>query len=444
MKYLIIILIIFNCFQMHVHCGWLEKELKDTKYSKQIRCIDNLDSLTIIAPERTYQNVYKSTDGGESWYICSRDSTYCIDEETNEYYIAKTFLNIDIVNENLAFISCLDGRVLKSTDLFETFERIQFDTEADMDYLHFYNDSIGVIGGYPVAYITQDAGNSWDTLHFPPEFNIFNKIYMTAPDKIFVDGYNYDDQSRYYSIYNLQECTWEINQRIDSFKVSILDIHFFDERNGLWAGYRKYSSGLWQDEALIYRTSDGGLNWASVLDSSLQYIGGGLEYIKFLNDKFGIASGYYYYVLFSTDAGNSWDTIPYPDIDDGYLTNTAILSRDRFIFSSSSLKGRLFIYNRGSNSVKEADIPDITNINIFPNPVNKGEPITFNIQPEKPCSLKITLYDALGRKAADTFLKSFFTGGTIKYNPDSVLLSGLYIVEIKIDDKVFTRHLIVE
>lgn len=102
--------------------------------------------------------------------------------------------------------------------------------------------------------------------------------------------------------------SWTIYKVPNADSLDFRDIHVFDEFNVL-----AMSAGLSQEgKAKIYRTSDGGLQWNVVYNTSQNEVF--LNGLAFWDGKFGICQGDpidgNYFVLTTTDSGKTWKELP--------------------------------------------------------------------------------------------------------------------------------------
>lgn len=205
-------------------------------------------------------------------------------------YIRKIVFDIEIINPGLAFISCEDGQLMRSNDLFETYEKIKLDADNDFIYLDFLDERYGITGGYTKLFKTSDGGDTWNEIKFPEGINSCSAVNILTEEKFFFQGID-NNLNSFYAVTENGGLDWELKPREDTLYVATYGSYFVDDMTGFWVGFRKYDKyGMVGDESLIYKTSDGGKNWESNLDTSFQ-IPNSLEYIDLYNENIGAGCG---------------------------------------------------------------------------------------------------------------------------------------------------------
>jgi photosystem II stability/assembly factor-like uncharacterized protein len=225
---------------------------------------------------------------------------------------------IHFPSSSVGYIGGDDSLLLKTTDGGLTWNPVNYSgitfvgTDDDILNLQFLSDSIGYLtaGPYSGSYKTVDGGLNW-TLNTLAGNNCYNQgLFFFDPDNGFIGGsgcFQGELISRLsggvWSPATMNSSTWDAQNMI-------VDIDFFDAQLGLAAS----KSGL------IFRTTDGGLNWDSIPShpnmnpvTSVLLINDTLAYAGYK----ALSLGFGLYI--STDGGLTWAedlnsaTFFYPD-----------------------------------------------------------------------------------------------------------------------------------
>ena len=225
---------------------------------------------------------------------------------------------IHFPSPSIGYIGGDDSLLLKTTDGGLTWNPINlsgitfFGLNADILNLQFLNDTIGYMtaGPYSNSYKTVDGGLNWTVNTFWGT-NCFNQgLYFFDENNGFIGGSGCFIGEQISSLTmgvwgasTMNSSTWDSQNMI-------VDIDFFDSQHGLAAS----SSGL------IFRTTNGGLNWDSIPSNPAMHP---ITSVLMINDTLAyagykaIGAGFGLYI--STDAGLSWNydgnsaTFFYPD-----------------------------------------------------------------------------------------------------------------------------------
>ncbi len=241
----------------------------------------------------------------QSWYPITSGTT-------------RNLNTIHFPSSSVGYIGGDDSLLLKTTNGGLTWNPVNYSgitfvgQEDDILNLQFLTDSIGYLtaGPYSGSYKTVDGGLNW-TLNTLAGNNCYNQgLFFFDPDNGFVGGsgcFQGELISRLsggvWSQATMNSSTWDAQNLI-------VDIDFFDAQLGLAAS----KSGL------IFRTTDGGLNWDSIPShpnmnpvTSVLMINDTLAYAGYK----ALSAGFGLYI--STDGGLTWAedlnsaTFFYPD-----------------------------------------------------------------------------------------------------------------------------------
>jgi photosystem II stability/assembly factor-like uncharacterized protein len=332
------------------------------------------------------------------------------------------------------------GLVLHTTDKGKSWSSQNSNVNNSIHSLYFLNDQRGFALSYefdntPPAYFgtriltTSNGGNTWIQSLFPDSNVFLSSIYFIDSLKGFTGGSN---GIIFYTTNTGQ--TW-MESVIDSgfaFGFPIIDIEFYDNEIGFASG------GSFDIAGQMFKTTDGGLNWKSVIvgpepvldlhivDSlNILCAGGDFEYgasiVSTTNSGtnwiynelgvFGISNAIGYRTqneiwvsmnlidsfLLSTDGGYNWDLLPTPGstiLSDmtftDYRNGWAVGKNGVILKYNSSL---INILNTGNFTPG-----NFTLYQNYPNPFNPVTNLGFGISKSGFVTLKV--YDVLGNEVA--------------------------------------------
>ncbi len=356
--------------------------------------------------------ILKTLDGGFTW------------SKTN--YAVRDFSRIRFINDNTGFVAGTKniyippymyiprGVLLKTTN--EGVDWIEIFSSSDnteFKDICFISESIGwLCGKIPgVALKTTDGGSNWTLqgtgMHTTP---IINSIVFLSQDLGYAAG------SRVYKT---------TNGGNDWFQLSFIpwtqisSIFFIDQNIG-------FAIGMEYNE--LYKTTDGGVSWFNiVVEPDLFFF----EKIAFVNDSIG-------YILcndrvfISTDQGMTWakQKSPYHwglrDISFINSNRGWIVGSKGFIMNTT---------NGGITFVEDNDkLPQPKEFTLeqnYPNPFNGQTNITYSILSTDKVTLKV--YDVLGREVAtlEDMVKESGRYTSQFLIPNSKFSSGVYFYQLK-------------
>jgi hypothetical protein len=228
--------------------------------------------------------VVKTTDGGKTWF-----------DQSLSNQIRLSF--VLFIDENTGWITGSEGYLTKTTDGGISWTDIEFDTNANLNEIKIDSENnLWLIGSktidfqknesYGVLYKSTDLGDTWTKIDVPEPESIYaleivnNKIMLGSKNgKIYISEDNGDN--------------WEI--KITGIKTPIFDIKMMDNVTGYAAGgwSNGIATGVYAGDANLPRR---------VFKSE----SGGLQEMNSLSDITGnIANGAILFVTY--DGGNSWE-----------------------------------------------------------------------------------------------------------------------------------------
>ena len=373
------------------------------------------------------------------------------------------------------------GLVLHTTDKGKSWSSQNSNVNNSIHSLYFLNDQRGFALSYefdntPPAYFgtrvltTYNGGNTWNQSLFPDSNVFLSSIYFIDSLKGFTGGSN---GIIFYTTNTGQ--TW-MESVIDSgfaFGFPIIDIEFYDNEIGFASG------GSFDIAGQMFKTTDGGLNWKSVIvgpepvldlhivDSlNILCAGGDFEYgasiVSTTNSGtnwiynelgvFGISNAIGYRTqneiwvsmnlidsfLLSTDGGYNWDLLPTPGssiISDmtfsDYRNGWAVGKNGVILKYNSSL---INIFNTVNFTPEH-----FTLYQNYPNPFNPNTNLEFGISKSGFVTLKV--YDVLGNEVAVLVNENKAPGYYNIQFDGSDLSSGVYYYRLESSGFVQTKRM---
>lgn len=254
----------------------------------------------------------------------------------------KSLYAIDFYDQNYGLVVGDQGTILRTTDGGKTWSKIPIIYSHNLRSVHFISADTAYIGGIDKMILrTSDGGLSWEYINNGTEGNgvgdiNINAIFFTSSSTGYVGGYHDIPlcvaNKCYVGISRTDNSgiDWD-NQQHMVFPTpvgvfanlfdGITSIHFTDDTIGFYT-----AAGLHENGRVIGKTTNAGDTWTKLYD--LVPVSGATNYryndIRFINHDTGFVAGYYKnsseksfaYLLKTTNAGTSWDTIaPTRDAD---------------------------------------------------------------------------------------------------------------------------------
>lgn len=231
-----------------------------------------------------FGTILKTTDGGNNWL---RDSSF-----RPSYTKLSVMYDIQITDSSFINISGSGGTVIRTSNAGLNWLS-QTGNKNSLRGCYFTDPYAGyAVGERGEILKTKDGGIRWTVLK-KLTAKFLNSVFFTNINTGFAAG---DSGAIYKTTDAGSSWTDQTNYR----RYNINSIFFTTEISGIVAGGNPEN-----DRAFIYKTDDGGNSWYEVYDSlSL----GVLNSVDFLNESKGIAVGKNGNVLYTYDAGGSWQT----------------------------------------------------------------------------------------------------------------------------------------
>lgn len=363
--------------------------------------------------------------------------------------------DIFFLNENLGWAA--DGwgyNVFKTTDGGDSWE---FQFNSDGEYLRnieFLNADIGFLGTLtPNFYKTTDGGETWNVVNIPGVEAICG---MSAAGETTIYGCGAYFQPAYIIKSTDSGESWTFMD-MSAYADALIEVLFVDELNG-------YAGGSNENGGIVLKTTDGGMSWTEIYNSNIpgemvwklqilfsnpNVMFGAVESFEPLNGK----------LIKSTDSGQTWVSrdVPDPYIQGvGFVTenhgwmgghNSGFLetfdagetwtdtgfgaSLNRFLIFDGNLA-----FCSGRSVYKYADALSVNDLIL-----EKGEDLSIQMGPnptdgilnalidfKRNDHLVVTLFDESGRKIQQLLRETISNKGKRKYQFQLPEKPGIYYI----------------
>jgi len=375
-------------------------------------------------------DIYKTTDGGESWFIVG-----------NTFYDNRCIVFFDSLNGWTGEYSS-SNRLNKTTNGGVNWSTLILPFSAGTGLCGFSiaNDSVLYgVGRYwgPANVIkTTNKGNTWTVINMGVYASGLVDCYFKNQDSGFVvgragtgssakgivlftgDGGNSWDTS-YITANNNQWC-WKIT---------------FPTKN---VGYVSLEPSM----TLCYflKTTNGGSNWEEKPFLNSLY---DEEGIGFINETTGWIGGWELNTYETTNGGNNWHSTDTTGAG-GYATN---INRFRFFGDTIGYAVGKRIHKYEKNVITSANpgptfvIKEFKMYQNYPNPFNPRT--TIKLELPKGTNINLTVYNILGKKVATIIEGDFLPAGIHEFDWDATSFpSGVYYYKIYNNDIGFTKSML--
>ncbi len=413
-NFLLCLLIIFTT-TLNAQNFW---EKIDSPTSKRLTSVLFTDSLNGWAAGDSGIIIH-TTDGGINWETQYQNDSLTI---MNLCFLSDQF---GIASAGSRFYEPFGSYLLKTTNGGDSWNAEYMRVgELFVNYVYFLDSLNGFAAGYPGFFMrTSDGGESWrnvilDTLLFseypPYKIKFYNEKYGYACGGVRdVAGVVWRTTDGGFS--------WDtIVDTSSAPPEPLYAIQIFDSLNVLFMGGDGDFNG-----ASTLRTTDAGNSWEYEALGIRWYP----EEVGFRTASEGWAPmGPDRAFLFTSDSGESWSLLPTPD--SAYATN--ICFPDSAHGYAVGIDGTILKYTYQKPNAAAAESGNITSFQLdqnFPNPFNPVTSINYRLSSAGMVSIKV--YNILGKQAA-SLVNEYKPAGSYKVEFDgSNLSSGVYLYRMQ-------------
>ncbi|MBS4001079.1 MAG: hypothetical protein KGZ71_11420 [Desulfobulbaceae bacterium] len=289
---------IFLLASSHLFCFNQWEELFTLEgVPKGLEIVDS-NNFFVVTTQGLPNRLYKSNDAGNSWEM--------IFDKFTGADGCKDFSVPDISN---IFVSFNKGLLFKSNNGGNTFEKIDLETELSILNIVMRNKNVGLAFTTLAFYLTFDGWKTNRKVDFSPYGIVTNPTFIN--DSIVYLVYK-NDAGVYMPDLNIK-IIYSDFYYIADVSVGIYDLSIVNENLMFACGKSHEISGGSGHDA-IYKSTDGGKTWRSVLDLNADrtklnnhyFPPFGIQSIAFKDSLTGIAVGQFGKIVYTYDGGESW------------------------------------------------------------------------------------------------------------------------------------------
>ena len=390
--------------------------------------------------------ILKTTDIGETWNKIQITS----DINIEDFQFIGDSCVIAIGDHYPSNGENITSKLIKSKNLGENWDSISTLTGKQLYSLWFFNNDSGFVAGYDGIYRTVNSASSWDTVwsvtQFGYEFGEVRQIFFPSSDIGYAIGVGWNQSSNP----SLEDfllkstdsgVTWDT---IKTFRNSSLASMFFVNQDLGFIG-----TGIGR----LFKTTDAGNTWD---EKQISNSGNDIKSIQFLSETKGFATGgttdyptsgggSNFFISKTIDGGENWTSYDTTGIalNSIYFINdtTGFVSGDNELIMKSNGQINKLPENYPWYLIKGMDVDEIklqnSNIKIYPNPTS-GILYIQCINSNKKVE-KINLINASGQMV--NIGKIDTNNQVIRLNL-SDLTSGIYLLKVEYPEHTETMKII--
>ncbi|MEO8666291.1 MAG: YCF48-related protein [Ignavibacteria bacterium] len=383
--------------------------------------------------------------------------------------------DISFINENTGWVVGYSGRVFRTTNGGLQFTQVyNFIEGNELRSTGFFDVNTGIIGTlFPdstkILYRTTNGGMNWSAV---------NNISGRRPEgicgiSVVTENIAYAC-GRYYGSGRIiktsdQGISWKVVFNDSSLARTLIDCYFWSPDSGIAVG--GYNTSMFTNgNAVVLRTTDGGLSWQRVHKTTRT--GEWCWKISFISRSTGFISiereAGFAYILKTTNNGLNWSDIPFREYDEegiGFVNeNTGWVggwsgptyqttngganwqlagwgtNMNRFRFLSDTLAyavgDRVYKYSRGPVGINlvSNEIPNsIKLFQNYPNPFNPATRIKFDLSTDSDNGeqqVKLIVYDVTGKNVEELINEKLLPGSYEVNFIGNSYPSGIYFYKL--------------
>lgn len=417
-----------------------------SNYGIRYLAIDCYDSLNCAAAGNLqYRDplIRVTSNGGNDWSTNEWFTAFYDTTDFKNKYFPPSIADIAYPDSAFCIAVADSGYYYVSRDKCKTWTKGRLIGEDmygnDKNYpqytVYMNNKYIGGVVAYRELFLTNDGAIEWKRVVFDlPETTkptVLEDIYITDSNVIILLGLNkYGNMILRSSDWGEN---WSVYHPVEKYQLG--SIYFINENLG-WGCGNRYDSTLKKYADIIQHTSDGGRTWHVQKDSIITQLEGFLFNIEFSDSLNGIVMGGGFKIWRTSDGGNNWAYTPVNTKQVITPLNALHFNNHFNFYAVSAYDGRIYQYkhkytdifeDNGSGGVQQR-------YSIYPNPIKEFLNIHINDETDLP-EINIMLYNILGELIIS---KSYSNevNNSILHLELSNLAPGVYF--IKINDEMHT------
>jgi photosystem II stability/assembly factor-like uncharacterized protein len=378
--------------------------------------------------------ILRSTNGGLNWSPIQSPATVVLRE-----IIFKT--------AQTGYVCGYYGVVLKTLNGGSNWIVQKTGANYSLFGISFYDVNTGItVSGAPSVSYTTNGGTNWVIKIISQTWRP-SGVSMRNPFQIFVSGTELNQGAAVLLSTNAGDNWSEVlrlnNQYMLEYRLN--SICFTDGNTGFTCGVHNTTSSSY---AIIYRTSNGGINWVNTCSLSV-FSSNMLFDIYFPSAMTGTAVGIYGMILRTTNSGINWGL--QTSGTDRYLYGVYFLNGDTG-FAVGDSGTILKTTNGGLEAIKPLSntIPESFQLSQnYPNPFNPTTKIMFSVptfplyeRGDKGGFVTLKIYDLLGREIITLVNEQLQPGSYEVQWSASNIPSGVYFYRLTTDNFTDTKKMV--
>lgn len=353
--------------------------------------------------------VIKSTNGGNSWVLLGHITT--------RYLQVVRFFD-----EQTGIVAALNDSLLyRTTDGGATWQSIPGLTSWGYSHMVISGPGEAYLSANPAGiYKTTDSGATWTLINnnfLPGTGGLLDYVHDSLMFGAQFGG------STFYEMFKSTDggVNWDTITFNPSGFITILEaIHFFDENEGITAG--------WYNPHLIY-TTDGGTTWEGGKNGDTLFWAQLVDMSFLPGSDAGYAVGWHGTALYTANRGHDWEFVSVPTTTHNYFKAVYFINDSVGWIAGDG--GVILMTTNGGGVNVEPNLPDL-DFEVYPNP-SAGN---FRIEiPAEEKGVEITLRDVRGRLIEHSPFKREFSLENTE--------AGIYFLEVRTEEKRGIRRIMV-
>jgi type IX secretion system substrate protein len=320
MKYIIIILLLFQAYNLSAELQWIQKHKEYMETIRTLECVDSTHCFAFVKGSKSVSRVYLSRDQGDTWNLIYELVPDLFKDSINR------ISRCDVVDSNHIFITFQSRIAVESSnDGGKTFKRHLFGEYSS--YLNIgeiiydfkmFNERIGIMNTDSYHAYTKDGWNTYKFIHRQKDDSSGNCLFFLDSNRVAMKKviHTFDD----FVVFDLTTETFE--QYSERFPVEpgeeskdMIEVCFINDTLGFGCGSQETGNGD-TDYNIIWKTTDKGKHWRVVNDNVGAISSFGLATIAFTADgKRGMTAANWGVMLETNDYGETWEYIDPPEVN---------------------------------------------------------------------------------------------------------------------------------